>query len=46
MSMLDGLVDPEFSSSVGSAKVLVSFFTKKGGELYHHISEILSKFFI
>ncbi|XP_075211694.1 maestro heat like repeat family protein c11.1 isoform X2 [Lycorma delicatula] len=42
LSMLDGLIDHEFSSSVGSAKVLVSFFTKKGGELYHHISEILS----
>lgn len=43
LSMLDGLTDHEFTCSVGSAKVLVTFFTKRGGELYHHVSDILNQ---
>ncbi|XP_039279255.1 maestro heat-like repeat-containing protein family member 1 isoform X2 [Nilaparvata lugens] len=41
VSLLDGLTDHEYCTALGVAEFLVSFLRRKGGELYHHISEII-----
>ncbi|RZF41045.1 hypothetical protein LSTR_LSTR002677 [Laodelphax striatellus] len=41
VSLLDGLTDHEYYTASRAAEFLVNFLRRKGGELYHHISEII-----
>lgn len=41
LSLIDGLTDSEFLSSLGASQMLYRILSVKGGELYHSANEIL-----